>query len=514
MHLLATADEMRAMDREAISSYGIPGIVLMENAGRACAEFLEREFSTLRNLSVAVVCGKGNNGGDGFVIGRHLANLGSTVDVFLLAPPRGIKGDAKTNLSILAKIAKKSQRVNIKQIQNAFPSSRSYDILIDAMFGTGFSGNVRGGYLKAIQWMNDSGKKIIAVDIASGVNASTGAVGNAAVMASATVTMGSRKIGQCVGEGRVRTGSLVVADIGIPITAKAKGKCHLVEEKDVAASLPEISLLAHKYSRGKLLIIGGSRKYTGAPVMAAQAAMRAGTGATILAIPEGIRDVLAKKLTEVMLLPCRETSMGSLHHDAIPLLLERSKWADAVAIGPGLSRDDETLGLVRELLSGIDRPILLDADALHALKGNHHLLKNRKVPTVLTPHYGEFSDLTGLSKEETESDPVASGRRFAKSLKSVLVLKGGPTVIGTTEGNVFVNSTGNPGMATIGSGDVLTGMIGSLLAQRMEPEHAAVAGVFLHGRAGDLAAKEHGTRSLMALDIAAKIPLAVKGLSE
>ena len=514
MHLLATADETRAMDREAISTYRIPGIVLMENAGRACVDFLQQEFSTFSHLSVAVVCGKGNNGGDGFVISRHLTNLGARVDVFLLVSPRVIKGDAKTNLSILTKIVKKSQKVKIKQIRSAFPSSKSYDIIIDAIFGTGFSGNVQGLHLKAVQWMNNSGKKVVSVDIASGVNAATGAVGNAAVMAHATVTMGVRKIGQCVGEGRVRTGSMVLADIGIPSTVETRARCHLVEGKDVSASFPAISSRAHKYARGKLLIIGGSRKYTGAPAMTAQAAMRTGTGATILAIPEGIHEVLARKLTEVMLVCCTETSSGALHRDAIPGLLERAQWADAVAIGPGLSRDEETLALVRELLRRIDRPVLVDADALFALKGHHHLLKRRKAATVLTPHYGEFSDLTRVGIEETESDPVSISRRYAKSLKSVLILKGAPTIIGTTTGEVYVNSTGNPGMATIGSGDVLTGIVGSLLAQGIEAEQASIAGVFVHGLAGDLAAKKHGTRSLMALDIAAAVPSAIKALSE
>jgi len=514
MHLLVTADEMRAMDREAISSYRIPGIVLMENAGRACVDFLRHEFPILSNLSVAVVCGKGNNGGDGFVIGRHLANLDVRVDVLLLASPRVIQGDAKTNLSILVKIAKKSKKVKIKQIRTIFPSSKSYDIIIDAMFGTGFSGNLQGLHLKAVQWMNNSEKKILAIDIASGVNATTGAVGNAAVMANVTVTMGARKIGQCVGEGRVRTGSLVVADIGIPTAVKTTARCKLVDGKDVVESLPPISLRAHKYTRGKLLIIGGSRKYTGAPAMAAEAAMRTGAGATILAIPEGIREVLARKLTEVMLISCSETSNGTIHRDAIPGLLDKSQWADAVALGPGLSRDDETLALVRELLVQIDRPVLVDADALRALKGHHHLLKHRKAATILTPHYGEFSDLTGVSIEETESDPVSNARRYAKSLKSVLVLKGAPTIIGASTGEVYVNSTGNPGMATIGSGDVLTGIVGSLLAQGIEPAQAAIAGVFLHGLAGDIAAKEHGTRSLMALDIAAALPSAMKAIVE
>ncbi len=521
MQLLATAEQMQQFDSSAINKYSLPGIVLMENAGRAFVDVLEKNVPTslstgvgsLREKHVVIVCGKGNNGGDGFVIARHLSNRGAQVHVVLLCKRRDIKGDAKTNLDILLKIvSSKKSSITFDEVSSVKKLERLLkpDVIVDAIFGTGFSGEVRGFYGEAIEWINNQQSFVTAVDIPSGVNSTTGIVENIAVKANLTVTMGLAKIGHYVGAGREHSGNVEVVDISIPnfilqhSNTPPKGVLRTtlrVELEDVKRLLPKRPLTAHKYSVGTILVIAGSRNLTGAPIMTALSAMRSGAGAVILAVPKSIHAAIIRKVTEVMVTPLDETDEGTLSLNALEAIEEKLLWADVVALGPGIAQHTETRELVYKLIETIYKPLVLDADALGSLAYNPVVLKKRKFPTIITPHVGELRLMTKLQRDEIELHRVEVARKIAKQFNCVHVLKGAPTATGTPDGRVYLNSTGNPGMATAGSGDVLTGIISSLLAQGMELDEAAYCGVFIHGMAGDIAARKFGERSLMALDI-------------
>jgi NAD(P)H-hydrate epimerase len=491
----------------------------MENAGRAFVDELERRVPPLAGKRVLVVCGRGNNGGDGYVIGRHLLNRGCTVEVALLSKRNEIRGDAKTNLDILVKLLKVwKNELKVVQLRTALRLNRlrTPDIVVDAIFGTGFKGKATGLHLRVIRWINGQRSFVASVDIASGANASTGIVEGEAVKADLTVTMGLAKIGHYVGAGREHSGEVVVADISIPKVVLETGniRTYRVSEKDIRDVLPRRSLTAHKYSVGKIFVIGGSRKFTGAPFMCAQAAMKTGAGAVVLGTPTSVVPVLARKLTEVMITSLDETPDGSISSRALDAIMERVEWADVVLAGPGLSRSPETQMLLLKLILQITKPLVLDADGLFAIARSPKTLARRKYPTIITPHTGELGAITGDEPSEVELHRVEKCRQAARTLHSVVCLKGSPTVTSTPAGRAYLNSTGNPGMATIGSGDVLTGVIGSLLAQGMTAHDAASAGVFIHGLAGDLAASALGQRSVMALDILDRIPNALRLLEK
>lgn len=522
MQLVVTAEQMQEFDRLAIGRYAIAGLVLMENAGRAFVDVVEKELGSLKDKHVVVVCGKGNNGGDGFVIARHAANRGARVDVLLLGKKTDVKGDALTNLNVILKLVA-SKNSCIRFAQAASPKqfskvvanlSTTPDIIVDALFGTGFSGSVRSPYKEAIAWINERRTYVAAVDIPSGVNATTGEVENIAVRANLTVTMGLAKIGHYVGEGREHTGKLEIVDISIPrfLFSVKKNPTYRIHAADVRRVLPLRPHTAHKYSVGKVLVIAGSRNLTGAPFMTAVSAMRAGAGAVILAVPKSIHAALIKKVTEVMITPLEETDEGTISMQALDQIAERLVWADVVALGPGLSQNLETRDVVHMLVEKIDQPLVLDADGLGMMRYDLSLLRERQHETVITPHVGELRLLTNLDRNVIERQRVEVARIQAKYLNSTLVLKGSPTVTGTPDGLAYMNSTGNPGMATAGAGDVLTGIVASFLAQGMMPQQAAWAGVFVHGLAGDIAAQKFGQRSLMALDIMNEIPAALQAI--
>ncbi len=519
MQLLATAEQMQHIDRTAIMKYSIPGAILMENAGRAVVDELEKRVDRMSSQHCVILCGKGNNGGDGFVIARHLANKGVQVHVALLCKPREVKGDARVNLSILLKMSVAQQvHLHVQEISSSTQFSRlpKASIIIDAIFGTGFTGRVHGIQLRAIEWLNRQKCFVASVDIPSGANATTGIVENIAVKADLTVTMGLVKIGHYVGAGRDHSGQIVVADISIPpfLYQSDKKQAFRILAEDVVKILPKRPISAHKYSVGKIFVLAGSRGLTGAPFLCSQAAMKTGAGAVVLGVPRSVHSILARKVTEVMVTPLEETSDGTIALDAMKEILEKIKWADVVAIGPGLSRNAETESLVRRLLPLIKKPVVLDADGLNAVASDISILRKRKHPTILTPHMGELSRLTKQDGQHMELHRVEAARNAAKRLSAIVALKGAPTVTGTSPGITFVNSTGNPGMATAGAGDVLTGIIASLVAQGMSAEEATYSGVFVHGMAGDLAAQRFGQRGLLALDLIKQLPDVFKNLEE
>jgi hydroxyethylthiazole kinase-like uncharacterized protein yjeF len=515
MELLTTAKQMQGFDRAAIETLGIPGLILMENAGRAVAETACMRWGPLTGKRALVLCGKGNNGGDGFVIARHLLNCGCRVEVALVGKRSEVHGDALSNLSVLERLVRFSKphlRIDKSSSARTLRRRTRADFIVDAIFGTGFSGAVRDPYRSVIEWVNRQRTPVLAVDIASGVDASTGAVENVAVRAALTVTMGRAKVGHYVGPGCDHSGEVIVADIGIPdyVVRIPLQPVFRVAGSDIAPHLPLRPRTAHKYSAGKVLVIAGSRSFTGAPAMTALASLRSGAGAVILAAPRSIQQVLARKLTEVICLGLEETAEGTISPAAMTALREKFSWADVIALGPGLSRHPDTDRLVLELLQAWGGRLVLDADGLNALAGHAGVLRRRRGETVITPHAGELSRLTGATASQIELDRVASSRGAAKLFGATVMLKGAPTATATRSGTVYVNSTGNPGMATIGSGDVLTGLVAGLLAQGMETVSAAYSGAYLHGLAGDLAATRYGQRGVLASDILEQLPQAIR----
>jgi hydroxyethylthiazole kinase-like uncharacterized protein yjeF len=515
MEMVATSREMQKCDSFAITKCRIPSIVLMENAGRSVADVIEKILGFVPGKSIYILCGKGNNGGDGLVVARHLYNRGAMVRVFLTAARRELHGDPRTNLDALDHPLQGGSRARLRILERVSADGLRRqprpDLLVDALFGTGFSGAVKGEYARIITWINGSDVPVVAVDIPSGVSADNGKVESIAVRANMTVTMGLRKLGLLVHQGRECAGSLHVADIGIPSSVYERSgiQTWFVQRQDVRKLLPRRPLSAHKHSVGKIFVIAGSRGLTGAAVMSCRSAMRAGAGAVVLGTPRSLLPIVAKRLTEVMPHPLEETVDQTISLKAWKTIDRFVRWCDIVVLGPGLGRNKETDELILELIAAVKKPMLIDADGLNALASNPRVLKSRKADTILTPHAGELSRLTGLTSEEIEANRVEVARQKSKSFNAVLVLKGGPTVTATPKGDVFINGTGNPGMATAGAGDVLSGTIAALYGQHLSAAEAAIAGVFLHGLAGDLAKEKYGEMSLVATDIIGELPHAI-----
>jgi hydroxyethylthiazole kinase-like uncharacterized protein yjeF len=511
MKRVVSAEEMRWCDKTTINTYNVPGLLLMENAGRGVADVVKREFFPLESKHILVICGKGNNGGDGFVVARMLLNSCAHISVLLVASPSELKGDAKINFKILQIIAKKSTgQIAIhrysKQLLAKFPEP---DIIVDAMFGTGFTGFVRKPFSDVIEWVNQQHAKIVAVDIPSGMNGTTGSVKNCAIRANITVTFGSLKSGLICNQGCELVGSVRVVDIGIPrmVSEDKRLQTFLIEQSDVRRVLPKRSIHAHKYSVGKVLVLAGSNGLTGAAALCCTSALRTGAGAVVLGTPESVYPILARKLTETMVFPLPATSAGTLSLAALGAIGERLSWADVLVIGPGLSQNPETQQLIFKILLEYHGKILIDADGLNAL-AVHGISKlhSLRAQFILTPHVGEFSRLSKISSNNVEEHRINVAREMAKRIGVTIVLKGAPTIIASKDGSAILNSTGNPGMATAGTGDVLSGIIAGLWAQEMSDTEAAWAGVYLHGLSGDTIAKNIGERSLMANDILEYLP--------
>ena len=517
MQVVLSAEEMRRADERAIKGYGIPGVVLMENAGAGIAQLIARRVPHLPGKTVLVMCGKGNNGGDGFVVARHLASAGVRIRVLLVAPPGAYKGDALTNLKILKAMARDGagpitiSRANARAL-SAIPRP---DVIVDAIFGTGFSGRVPRGVAQLIQWINAQAIPVVSVDIPSGVEASTGNVASIAVNANRTVTMAAPKIGLLCSAGREHSGLIDVVDIGIPsaVLLEARHKTFLFGPDDARRALPERPMHAHKYSVGKVFILAGAKGYTGAAVLSALGALKSGAGAVQIGVPEAIYPIVARKLTEPVVVPLPSTKEGSISLAAREKVFDRMAWADVVALGPGLSRHGDVMKLLAEIFARGHRRLLVDADGLFLLAqlGLKVLPRNGSA-VILTPHSGEFANLSGLSTREIESNRVGSARSFAHKHHVGLLLKGAPTATAMPDGTVVLNSSGNPGLATVGSGDVLTGLVAGLWAQGCTSLEAASLGAYLHGRSGDLAAAKLGQRSLMAGDLLEFLPFTFQEL--
>ncbi len=487
MRPVLTPEEAGALDR-ASQARGIAAATLMENAGREVARVATAVAGGIYGSRAVVVCGKGNNGGDGLVAARHLARWGVRVSVLMLEEPADLREPASANFARLAETDARVRPFSRWLLDREL--SRA-DVAVDAIFGTGFRGFPEEEWGSAIEGLNEGGAPVVAVDIPSGVNGETGAVEGVAVWADATVTFGAVKSGVVLLPGAERAGIVEVADIGFPHDLLTSD-LWLLEEEDVASVLPVRSIETHKRETGVALIVGGSRSMTGAVCLAAAAASRVGAGLVTVAAPEGILGVVQSVIREATFLPLPETASGTVSATATEPLAERLAQADALALGPGMTTEEETAGWIRKMVAASPVPIVLDADGLNAFTGKASALATRRAELVLTPHAGEFARLSGDTARQVTGDRVTHVRALATETEATVLLKGTRTLIGTPDREVRVNPTGGPFLATGGTGDVLTGAIAGLLARGLTPVDAASAAAFVHGRAGALAAARAG----------------------
>ena len=517
--LLVTAEEMRRLDRATIDGGHASGETLMERAGAGVVEALERRYGPILGLRVLVLCGTGNNGGDGFVAARHLRGRGAEVHVALLGDRARVRGEALLHLErMTASGIDLTPIANEEALERLVASRDAWDFALDALLGTGAHGEPEGlmaAGVESLRQLDEAGTRVLALDLPTGVDADTGAIARRAVRADLTVAFGCPKRGHLLYPGRAFVGALEVVDIGLTPDALAatSSPVELAPPAAIAALLPARDPRAHKGSVGRVLVVGGSTGLTGAVALAARAALRSGAGYVQAAIPRSLNDVLEVKLTEEMTLAMPETPERTLALAALEPLLARAGEADVVALGSGLSRHREAAELARRVVAECDRPLVIDADGLNAFEGHTESLARAQGPRVLTPHLGEMRRLTGIDAETLEANRIDLTREWARRWRAVVVLKGAPTVVASADGHTTVNPTGNPGMATAGMGDVLTGGIAALIAQGLGPYDAARLGVYLHGMAGDLVASEKGQQGMVAGDVAEAMPRALMTLS-
>ncbi len=526
---IATAKEMQQIDRDTIKKHGIAGAILMEKAGLAV---VKRINETYPEKKIIVLCGGGNNGGDGFVIARALHGQGRDVKVFLSAKANTLSGDAKLNYDAAVKLG--VQIHSVKAFLSRHQSSVTRNCLIvDALLGTGLQKEVRAPVDKLIKIVNKLKCPVLSVDIPSGISSDTGQIMGHAIKADITVTFGVPKRGHILYPGADHSGRLFLANIGFPksLLKSNRIKVSLVEEIDILPLIPKRPRYSNKGTYGHVLLVAGSRGKTGASFMAAKACLRTGAGLVTIGVPETLVDIFQSRVTEEMILPLPDKGDGTLSCEAEkPILQFLKQKGDVIAIGPGISVDDEISKLVCSIINKSGVPVVLDADAINALSGKTNALKKTRAHVVLTPHPGEMARLLrrsgarhqvgidsyrGIADEiraEIESDRINTAISFAKKTKTYLVLKGVPTVIATPGGNAYINSTGNSGMATAGTGDVLTGMISALIGQGLTTKNAAVLGVYMHGLIGDVVAGRKGKHSLIASDIINAIPKVFKSI--
>lgn len=506
---LLYADQMKEIDRRATDNYLIPSLLLMENAGIKVLETVKGMIGNLSKAKVTILTGKGNNGGDGLVLGRHLINAGALVEIFMLGESQNLSSDAYVNFSILEKmnaaIFPLRAAADFDRLMIALISS---DLIVDAIYGIGFRGSLDDFETRVIQMVNLSKAPVVAVDIPSGVEADTGKVPGTAIKADHTVTFALPKLGQFLAPGRDYIGALIVADISIPtpLLQDRNLKLNLIDAVLVREFIKPRTAESHKGTYGHVLVAGGSTGMTGAVMLTACAALRSGAGLVTAALPESLVPILEASVREVMSCPLAENSEASISIEALPALENLLGTVSVCAIGPGMSRYPEANAILRFVLENSGVPILLDADGLNALEGDADILKDRQIPIVITPHPREMSRLTGLTVEAIQHNRLEIARQYATAWGITVVLKGHQTVVASPSGELFMNSSGNPGMATAGSGDVLGGIIAGLIAQGLKPQNAAVAGVYIHGRSGDSAVKKTGQMGMVAGDLIDHLP--------
>jgi ADP-dependent NAD(P)H-hydrate dehydratase / NAD(P)H-hydrate epimerase len=515
MRVLNT-QQMREADRVTIDEIGLPEVVLMENAGRQAVAAMEAAFEDLPASKVAVLCGRGNNGGDGFVVARTLAQRGIEAIVFLLGSVADVRGTARTNLEILGRVG-----VTVVEITNAqewelhFTEASECDLIVDAIVGTGFHGPLTGLLETVVGDVNGLGAPVVAIDLPTGVSADSHELDGEAIEASMTVTLAAPKIPLILPPADAYGGDLVIADIGIPgaVIDELDGPwLEILTRERMRELVPTRAAESHKGDFGRVLVVAGSFGKTGAAHLAALGALKSGAGLVTVATPRSCVATVAAMMPEYMTEPLEETAAGAIDFGAVERVLDMK--ADVIAIGPGLGQDPSTAAFVQAVVERAGVPLVLDADALNAFAGEPERLAGRDgVDVIITPHPGEMARLLNVSIEQVQSDRLEHAREFAAAHRVHVVLKGHRTIIAGPEARAFVNLTGNAGMATGGTGDLLTGMIAAWFAQILDAEGACKLAVYLHGTAGDLAEADEGEGALLPTDIAARLGDAVLELT-
>jgi ADP-dependent NAD(P)H-hydrate dehydratase / NAD(P)H-hydrate epimerase len=509
---LVTSKEMSSLDKYAINTIGIPGLSLMELAGAGTARLIMERWP-IDDAGITVVCGKGNNGGDGLVVARHLHNNGADVNIVLVGNENDLEGNSKINANIIKSLKIPLLEVlstaDIWDIEEVFHNA---DIIVDALFGIGLDRAVTGIYREIVTVVNASSAITVAVDMPSGVCADTGSIFDGkGIKADLTVTFAYPKVGQFTSPGFDYCGEIEVVDISIPRTSHGSDSLFLLNDQWVKNHLPPRKRSDHKGTFGHVLVFAGSTGKVGAAVMTCESALSMGAGLVTNVSENRVINILMQRFTEIMCEPLNEAEK-ELTIDDLDRFLALTKGKNVVAIGPGISTHDNVTELLSEFIQKCEIPMIIDADGLNHIAKNVDVLKGIKVPVILTPHPGEMSRLTGIPIKEIQNNRHVVAKDFAKKYGVYVVLKGARTVIASPYGQVAINPTGNPGMGTGGTGDVLTGFISAILAQDRSPFDAMAVAVYLHGRAGDLAAQEKGELSLRALDLISYLPSAFYSL--
>lgn len=512
---LYTTDQIRKIDQYAINKLGIPGIVLMENASREIFKFIKERTENLSIKSIGFICGKGNNGGDGFAAARHFTNDGYNVVVIYLGSDSELSADSKFNFSVLKRLSKLDKKIRLQKYKSltSLKLLNKCDIICDSILGSGTKGGLREPYLSIINYLNKLNKIKVAVDIPTGLNADTG-YATFSFKADFTITLGELKRGLFIENGYVNSGEVEKGGIGIPnnLYNNYNPKDYLIEPEDAWLGLPAKPKNIHKYSAGKVLTIAGSGSLPGAAVLTATSALKIGAGASILAFPKSIRSFVHKKLGEVVVNSYEDDKSEILKEKNIKELDKKIRWADVVAIGPGLGREINTQKAILALFRNYKfKRAVIDADGIYALsKGKYKKLNLKSY--VFTPHHAEFANLIGMSIEKLKTDLLKHGRKFVKETGAYLILKGAPTIIFTPAGEALINTTGNPSLAKFGTGDVLTGLISGMLAQQKNIEKALVFSVYMHSLSADLLVSERSKYDILASDILNNVPKTIKFL--
>ncbi len=520
MHVV-TNEQMRLLDEETIKRFE-PGLTLMERAGQGITDAILELAGGAENLCVSIFLGRGNNAGDGLVVARLLAAEGVKCTLFYLHEPKDFSPDAFKNYAKLSRLRKTGAIEEVTlylqgwedKVIKAFAEC---DLIVDALLGTGINSPVRDNYAEIIGLINHSRLPVMAVDIPSGVNGTTGEVMGTAVMADITVTMALPKTGSIFYPGKAFTGSLEVVDIGIPdeVIEAAEIDAWVLDDMAALADMPQHSPEAHKFERGALLVVAGSTRYAGAACLSAVSALRTGCGIVYLAGPESIRTVVQTAYPEIIFVSLPETDSGSIAGSGIDMIFNEIKF-DAAAIGPGLTVEEETAQFVRDFVSRCEKPLLIDADGINAYEGRYDELKSLSEGRgiILSPHSGELKKLTGIDVPTGPDERADALRKLVSGTEITLVHKGAPTIIAHAGGRIDINVHGHPGLATAGSGDVLTGAIAGVLASGAAPEEAARVGVYIHSRAAEIAAELTGERGMIAGDCSDSLPMAIRELEE
>ena len=512
--IVLTPERMAKYDGYAINTWGVPSAVLMENAGRSTYRLIKEHYLEGKK-KVTIFCGRGNNGGDGFVIGRYALRDGFQTRVFLLCSASDLRGDAALNMGLYRSIGGEIVECPDK-LKSVKDGTKGTDVIIDAIFGTGLSKPVGGIEKKVIEEINESGKPVVAVDIPSGIDGRTGHSLGAAVRATHTFTYGYPKIGQILQPGAYHTGKLTVIDISIPsfIEQKVGFDGYVIEGGMIRDFLKKRLPWDHKGTFGHVAVIAGSPGKTGAAVMTSLSALKIGAGLVTLLIPASLNNIVASKLTEVMTYPVTDKGTGYFSLSAYDEIANFISDKDVIVIGPGLSQEPDTAALVRKLYQTMNKPFVIDADGINAFQGHTGIIKKSKRKAIFTPHPGEISRLMEMTPKDINNDRIGVGLQFVRNTGANLILKGSPTIIVSDKGEFYINPTGNPALAKGGSGDILTGLVGGILSQGYTTVEASIMGTYLHGYIADTWIEHNTDMDLLAGDLIIGIGEAIKDIRD